>query len=58
MDIIQHKKVHWKLFAASQTKIILNFFSDLHISSCNGFFHLTVNQKAVFWNDLVFINNK
>lgn len=55
MDIIQHKKVYWKLFAASQTKIILNFFSDLHIISCNGF---TVNQKKVFWNYLVFFNNK
>ena len=56
MDIIQHKKVYWKLFAASQTKSILNFFSDLHIISCNRFFYLT--QKAVFWNDFVFINNK
>lgn len=54
MDIIQHKKVYWKLFAASQTKIILNFFSDLHIISCNGFFYLTVKQKKVFWNYLVF----
>lgn len=55
---MQHKKVYWKLFAANQTKITLNFCSDLHIISCNGFFYLTVNQKVVLWNDLVFINNK
>lgn len=57
MDIIQYKKVYWKLLAASKT-IILNFFSDLHIISCNSFFYLMVNQEAVFWNDLVFINNR
>lgn len=58
MDIMQHKKLYWKLFAANQTKIILNFFSDLHILSCNGFFYLTANEKVVFWSDLVFIKNK
>lgn len=36
--MIQHKKEFWKLFAARQSHIILNFFSDLHIISCNGLY--------------------
>lgn len=58
MDIIQHTNVYWQLFAASQTKTILNFFSDLHVISCNDFFYITVNQNAVFRTYVVFINNK